>query len=262
MGLRVHPQIDQYVGPIRGDDKEMEPAVMLGEASTSKKGKKARCWKKKRVKQKASPCELVVKGPTLAKGRGRMFLKLARQKMPATTAMRRSIGRGTVLNSLPLSKHNMIMAVQNNRKLDNQENSQIWHARLGLISQDRIRKLVDSKSLETDDLDNLSACESCLKGKMTKKPFVGQSRLASDLLDLIYSDVCGLFNTQARGGITYFITFTDDHSRRNQTMLDMVRSIMSFTELPLSFWGYAFETAAKLLNMAPSKTVTNTPYEI
>ncbi|KAL0294631.1 UNVERIFIED_CONTAM: Retrovirus-related Pol polyprotein from transposon TNT 1-94 [Sesamum radiatum] len=42
----------------------------------------------------------------------------------------------------------------------------------------------------------------------------------------------------------------------------MVRSMMSFTELPLSFWGYAIETAAKLLNMAPSKTVAQTPYQI
>ncbi|KAL0405990.1 UNVERIFIED_CONTAM: hypothetical protein Slati_3912900 [Sesamum latifolium] len=42
----------------------------------------------------------------------------------------------------------------------------------------------------------------------------------------------------------------------------MVRSMMSFTELSSSFWGYALETAAKLLNMAPSKTVPQTPYEI
>ncbi|KAL0285238.1 UNVERIFIED_CONTAM: Retrovirus-related Pol polyprotein from transposon TNT 1-94 [Sesamum radiatum] len=42
----------------------------------------------------------------------------------------------------------------------------------------------------------------------------------------------------------------------------MVRSMMSFTELPLSFWGYALETAAKLFNMAPSKTVAQTPYQI
>ncbi|KAL0295361.1 UNVERIFIED_CONTAM: Retrovirus-related Pol polyprotein from transposon TNT 1-94 [Sesamum radiatum] len=42
----------------------------------------------------------------------------------------------------------------------------------------------------------------------------------------------------------------------------MVRSMMSFTELPLSFWGYALETAAKLLNIAPSKSVPQTPYEI
>ncbi|KAK4388263.1 Retrovirus-related Pol polyprotein from transposon RE2 [Sesamum angolense] len=33
----------------------------------------------------------------------------------------------------------------------------------------------------------------------------------------------------------------------------MVRSMMSFIELLPSFWGYALETAAKLLNMAPSK---------
>ncbi|KAL0281788.1 UNVERIFIED_CONTAM: hypothetical protein Sradi_7286900 [Sesamum radiatum] len=50
--------------------------------------------------------------------------------------------------------------------------------------------------------------------------------------------------------------------RRNRTLLDMVRSMMSFTELPLSFWGYALETAAKLLNMAPSKTVAQMLYQI
>ncbi|KAK4389769.1 Retrovirus-related Pol polyprotein from transposon TNT 1-94 [Sesamum angolense] len=65
----------------------------------------------------------------------------------------------------------------------------IWNARLGHISQDRMKRLVDSKSLEIDNLDNLPACESCLKEKMTKKPFVGQS------------------------GLSYCITFTDDHSR-------------------------------------------------
>ena len=32
--------------------------------------------------------------------------------------------------------------------------------------------------------------------------------------------------------------------RRNRTLLDMVRSMMSFTDLPLLFWGYALETAA------------------
>ncbi|KAL0293531.1 UNVERIFIED_CONTAM: hypothetical protein Sradi_6932500 [Sesamum radiatum] len=47
---------------------------------------------------------------------------------------------------------------------------------------------------------------------MTKKPFVGQSTLATGLLDFIHLDVCGPLNTQARGGFSYFITFIDDHS--------------------------------------------------
>ena len=49
--------------------------------------------------------------------------------------------------------------------------------------------------------------------------------------------------------------------RRNRTLLDMVRSMMSLIDLPLSFWGYALETAAFKLNRAPSKSVETTPYE-
>lgn len=37
---------------------------------------------------------------------------------------------------------------------------------------------------------------------------------------------------------------------------------MSFTDLPLSFWGYALETATFTLNSAPSKSVEMTPYEL
>ncbi|KAL0440121.1 UNVERIFIED_CONTAM: hypothetical protein Slati_2495100 [Sesamum latifolium] len=53
----------------------------------------------------------------------------------------------------------------------------------GLYILQRIKRLVDSKSLEIDNLDNLQAY------------------------------VCGLINTQARGGFSYFIIFIDDHSR-------------------------------------------------
>ena len=49
---------------------------------------------------------------------------------------------------------------------------------------------------------------------------------------------------------------------RNRTLLDMVRSMMSLTDLPLSFWGYALETATFTLNRAPSKSVETTPYEL
>ncbi|GJS84321.1 retrotransposon protein, putative, ty1-copia subclass [Tanacetum coccineum] len=48
--------------------------------------------------------------------------------------------------------------------------------------------------------------------------------------------------------------------RRNRTLLDMVRSMMSQTTLPKSFWDYALETAARILNMVPTKKVDKTPY--
>ena len=42
----------------------------------------------------------------------------------------------------------------------------------------------------------------------------------------------------------------------------MVRSMMSMSELPISFWGYALETVVYLLNRVPTKSVPNTPYEL
>ena len=63
------------------------------------------------------------------------------------------------------------------------------------------------------DFDEFPVCESCLEGKMTKRPFNTKGRRVQDLLELIYSDVCGPMSVQARGGYEYFITFTDDYSR-------------------------------------------------
>src|SRR3954470_20285872 len=48
---------------------------------------------------------------------------------------------------------------------------------------------------------------------MTKTPFAKSCERASDLLELIHTDVCGPMSTTARGGYQYFVTFTDDLSR-------------------------------------------------
>ncbi|KAA0051846.1 retrotransposon protein, putative, Ty1-copia subclass [Cucumis melo var. makuwa] len=50
--------------------------------------------------------------------------------------------------------------------------------------------------------------------------------------------------------------------RRNQTLLDMVRSMMSYTHLPNSFWGYAMQTAVYILNCVPSKSISETPLKL
>ena len=50
--------------------------------------------------------------------------------------------------------------------------------------------------------------------------------------------------------------------RHNRTLFDIVQSMMSLTDIPLSFWCYALETAAFTLNRAPSKSVETTPYEL
>ncbi|KAL0309159.1 UNVERIFIED_CONTAM: Retrovirus-related Pol polyprotein from transposon TNT 1-94 [Sesamum radiatum] len=201
--------------------KRLEHAFMLGEASTSKKGKKTRCWKKKKSKAK-SPApvnNLVVKGSALAKERGRRFLMLARQKMPATTAMRRAIGRGTVLNSLPLSKDKEIGGL---KESGNRQFGQPVNLLFNTQARDRGGEYLSGEFLN----------------------YLKENEILSQWAPPRTSQLNGI------------------SERRNQTLLDLVWSMMSFTELPPPFWGYAFERATKLLNMAPSKTVTKTPYEI
>ena len=50
--------------------------------------------------------------------------------------------------------------------------------------------------------------------------------------------------------------------RRNRTLKDMVRSMISHSSLPESLWGEALKTASYILNRVPSKAVAKIPYEL
>ena len=50
--------------------------------------------------------------------------------------------------------------------------------------------------------------------------------------------------------------------RRNITLMDMVRSMISNSSLPKSLWTYALKTEVYLLNRIPSKVVPKTPFEL
>ncbi|KAL0378488.1 UNVERIFIED_CONTAM: Transposon Ty2-GR1 Gag-Pol polyprotein [Sesamum radiatum] len=341
--------------------RKSEPSVLVGEASTSEaKDKGARRWKRKKGRERRSqplpaPGVLLLL-PRREKAKEKSgVLSSRRQMMCAFIAMERGTGRGSVHNSSPtqvlqrsrkLSKDEMILKLGDGKAVAAEAVGSLSlvvsnHVRIEFkdcyFVQSMDKEVGRQKSLEIDDLDHLPTCESYLKGKMTKKPFVGQSAIAKGLLDLVHTDVCGPLSIPARGGFSYFITFTDDHSRygyvylmryqseafgrfkeyrlevksqtnrkikalqsdrggeylsgefidylkengilsqwtppgtpqlngvaerRNRTLLDMVRSMMSFTELPPSFWGHALETAVKLLNISPSKSIPQTPYEI
>jgi hypothetical protein len=50
--------------------------------------------------------------------------------------------------------------------------------------------------------------------------------------------------------------------RRNRTLMDMVRSMISYSTLLVSLWMEALKTAIHILNRVPSKSVLKTPYEM
>ena len=100
-----------------------------------------------------------------------------------------------------------------NRKREDMNITYLWHCHLGHISELRINKLYKEKFFDPYDYESFKTCKSCLMGKMTKTPFSIYEERASELLALVHMDVCGPMTTQARGGYSYFIIFTDDLSR-------------------------------------------------
>ncbi|KAL0439621.1 UNVERIFIED_CONTAM: hypothetical protein Slati_2445100 [Sesamum latifolium] len=162
--------------------------------------------------------------PRWERAKGRLGVLSGRgQMMCACIAKERGIRRGSVHNSFPsqvlersrkLSKDEMVLRLGHGKAVAAEAMGS-----LSLVISNRmtrlrfrIRRLVDSKNLEIDDLDHLPTCESYLKGRMIQKPFVGQSTIAKGLLHLVHTDVCGPLYTPARVGFSYFITFIDDHT--------------------------------------------------
>ncbi|GJR28393.1 zinc finger, CCHC-type containing protein [Tanacetum coccineum] len=171
--------------------------------------------------------------------------------------------------------------VSNKRAKHGLDSYSLWHSRLGHINKKRMDMLQHDGLLQPTHNESHEKCNSCISGKMAQKPFPHQVERAEDLLGLIHTDVCGPFRTVSREGASYFITFTDDFNRYgfvylmkhkhdvfetfkrgNRTLLDMVRSMMNLKTLPKSFFGYALETAARILNMVPTKKVDRKAYEI
>ena len=79
-------------------------------------------------------------------------------------------------------------------KVNNDNATYLWHYRLGHIGVKRMKKLHADWILESLDYESLDACEPCLMGKMTKTPFSKTMERATDLLEIIHTDVCGPMN--------------------------------------------------------------------
>ena len=90
---------------------------------------------------------------------------------------------------------------------------------LSHINSNRIQRLIKDGLLEPLDFDGFLVCQSCLEGKMTKRPFNAKGRRARKLLELVHMDVCDPMSTQEKGGYEYFITFMIDYSRYDYVYL-------------------------------------------
>ena len=129
-----------------------------------------------------------------------------------------------IIDPKTLTVHNMVMNNSTSNSCKRKEPSQLnqtylWHLRLGHINLRRIQRLVNDGPLSSLQVETFPLCESCLEGKMTKRPFTSKGHKAKEVLELVHSDLCGPMNIQAKGGFEYFVTFVDDYSRYGYTYL-------------------------------------------
>ncbi|KAL0423426.1 UNVERIFIED_CONTAM: hypothetical protein Sradi_0877400 [Sesamum radiatum] len=91
----------------------------------------------------------------------------------------------------------------------NEDSSVLWHRRLGHISIERIKKLVNDGVLNTLDFTDFDTCVDCIKDKQTNVSKKGAKR-CSNLLKIIHMDICS--PDLDSYGQRYFITFIDYYS--------------------------------------------------
>ena len=84
----------------------------------------------------------------------------------------------------------------------------LWHRRLGHISIEIMKKLVNDRVPYTLDFADFKIRANCIKGKQTNKSKRGAKR-STNLLEIIHIDIC-CPNMDANGP-KYFITFIDDY---------------------------------------------------
>ena len=89
-------------------------------------------------------------------------------------------------------------------KVNNDSATYLWHCRLGHIGVKRMKKLHKDGFLESLGYESFDACEPCLLGRMTKTPFSGTMEQATDLLEIIHTDICDPMSVDARGKYVIF----------------------------------------------------------
>jgi transposase InsO family protein len=107
-----------------------------------------------------------------------------------------------------------------------------WHRKLAHRNLDDIRKM----RINITDCKCSDICESCIKGKLSRKSFPKQATPVQEPLDVIVSDVCGPLQTETMGRKRYFVTFTDIYSGYTDVQLirgknEVAKKCINFIEM-------------------------------
>ncbi|KAE8657742.1 hypothetical protein F3Y22_tig00116983pilonHSYRG00074 [Hibiscus syriacus] len=93
------------------------------------------------------------------------------------------------------------------------DSAMLWHQKLGHMSEQGIKVLVEQKLLPDLTKVSLPLCDHCITSKQHRLKFNTSNSRGKSVLELVHSDVWQAPVTSL-GGAKYFVSFIDDYSRR------------------------------------------------
>uniref|UniRef100_A0A2N9FEH3 CCHC-type domain-containing protein n=1 Tax=Fagus sylvatica TaxID=28930 RepID=A0A2N9FEH3_FAGSY len=90
----------------------------------------------------------------------------------------------------------------------------LWHMRLGHMSKRGMRELHKRNLLIGIKSCKLDFCKYCIMGKQCRVRFKITTHKTKGILDYMHLDIWGPVRTPSKGGAQYFMSFIDDYSRK------------------------------------------------
>ncbi|KAM0029215.1 putative RNA-directed DNA polymerase [Helianthus debilis subsp. tardiflorus] len=174
-------------------------------------------WPGKNKREKSRPraaCIEVEDSPVtgLTKEQYEQFLKHfapedkpVKNDVPRGLRSRKLIGVGKCMNGL----YQMGMFGKTRKAM--LVTKETWHKRLGHAGDEKLSKINDLSNFSFKN--NGDVCDSCIKSKLTRKPFPISTTRTSACFELLHCDIWGKYRTPTLSKANYFLTIVDDYSR-------------------------------------------------
>nr|GEX49965.1 hypothetical protein [Tanacetum cinerariifolium] len=135
--------------------------------------------------------------------------------------------------------------------------SWLWHQRLSHLTFATINNLMKNnlvQGLPKVKFKKYHLCFACEQGKIHRKHHKSKTAFASiKPLYLLHMDLCGPMRVESINRKRYVLVVVDDYSRtpqqngvverKNQTLVEAARTMLTFVNLPLSLWAEAIAIA-------------------
>ena len=124
------------------------------------------------------------------------------------------IMRGIKKNGLYSLEAEVVIGSMANITARTLSKTELWHMRLGHVSERGLIELEKQELLCGDKIQKLNFCEHCIFGKACRVKFSAGQNRTKGTLDYVHADLWGPSRTLSHSGARYFMSIVDDYSRK------------------------------------------------